>query len=215
MTYIDFLKNEITAYDFGIPIYTNILAQNMAEAFHLPLKEAAAAVSVAVKRLIDGKGLSELRFFQKGIYYRTKLTSFGETGINKEALIADKYLAGDNGYETGLSLLHHMGLTSQIPSERVFATNKATNCLRADKALGILICPPKVKIDAKNKPYLQVLDAIDAMNKAPVDAEHPYRLFAEYIRHNGLDYGDLLSLAGKHYNKNTVLTLADIAGERN
>lgn len=214
MTYSEFITNEILGYDFGAPIYTGTIAKAMAAEFPLPVKEAAAAVAVAVKRIMDNRAIADLRFFQKGIYYRTKMTPFGETGIHKEILIADKYLAGDNGYETGLALLHHLGLTTQIPAERVFATNKAANCIRADKALGIFICPPKAKIDAKNKAYLQTLDAIDAMHKAPVDADHPYRLLAGHIRKADLDYGELLSFAGKYYNKNTVFTLAHIAGER-
>jgi len=215
MTYMDFVENRIQGYDFGAPVYTSTLAQSMAAEFQLSQKEASAAVAVAVKRLMDGNGMTELRFFQKGIYYRAKMTPFGETGINKDALIADKYLAGDNGYETGLTLLHRMGLTTQIPAQRVFATNKAASCIRADKALGIFICPPKVRINAENKRYLQMLDAIDTMGKAPVDAERPYHLIASHIQNTGLDYGELLSIAGKYYNKNTVFTLAQIAGERN
>jgi len=215
MTYMDFIENRIKNYDFGVPIYTSTLTHNMAEEFQLSRKTASAAVSVAINRLINSKEMTELRFFQKGIYYKVKMTPFGETGINKEILIAEKYLSGDNGYETGYALLHRMGLTTQMPAQRVIATNKATSCIRADKALGILICPPKVKINAKNKRYLQVLDAIDTMVKAPVDANRPYHLLAKHIQNNGMDYGELLSIAGKHYNRNTVLTLAQIAGERN
>ena len=214
MTYKDFIKSIILGYEYCVPIYTSKLTQSMEEEFRIPVKEAAAAVSVAVKRLMDSKEIEDLRFFQKGIYYRAKMTPFGETGINKDKLISDKYLAGDNGYETGLSLLHHMGLTTQIPAQRVFASNRAASCIRADEALGIFICPPKVKINAENKPYLQVLDAIDAMEKAPVDAERPYNLIANHIKNRRLDYGELLSIAGKYYNRNTVFTLAQIAGER-
>ena len=35
--------------------------------------------------------MPELRCYQKGVYYRTAATPFGEIGINKEQLIADKY----------------------------------------------------------------------------------------------------------------------------
>ena len=214
MTYRDLIVDRMRSYDFGVPIYTSMLAQSLATEFGLSRKKASAAAAVAVKRLIDGGGMAELRFFQKGVYYRAKMTPFGETGIDKEALIADKYLAGDNGYETGPALLHRMGLTTQVPAQRIFATNKAASCIRADKALGILICPPKVPVDGANKRYLQMLDAIAAMGKAPVDADHPYRLIAGHIQRNGLDYGELLSIAGKHYSRNTVLALAQIAGER-
>ena len=150
MTYLDFIENRIRSFNYGAPIYTSALAKDMAEEFQLPTKQAAAAVSVAMKRLMDSKRMTELRFYQKGIYYRARMTPFGETGINKDTLIADKYLAGDNGYETGLGLLHRMGLTTQIPAERVIATNKAASSIRADKSLGIFTCPPKVRIHAEN-----------------------------------------------------------------
>lgn len=214
MTYIDFTESKIKAYDFGIPIYTRALAQSVAAEFNLSVKDASAAVSVAIKRLLGKKAMPELRFFQKGIYYRAKMTPFGETGINKDKLISDKYIAGSNGYETGLAFLHHIGLTTQIPARRVFATNKATGCIRSDDALEISVCPPKVKINANNKHYLQVLDAIDIIPKAPVDADRPYHLIASYIQKEKLDYGELLSIAGKYYSKSTVFALADIAAER-
>ena len=214
MTYVNFIENKINCYKIGEPIYTSDLAESLAEAFQLSRKEAAAAVSVAIKRLKDNKTISNLRFFQKGIYYKTKETPFGETGINKDVLITDKYLSGDNGYETGFALLHHMGLTTQIPVERVLVTNRATNCTRHDKVLDVFISPPKVRVSSENKYYLQVLDAIDIMNKAPIDAERPFHTLADHIQTIGLDYRELLALADKYYSKNTVLKLAQIAGER-
>ena len=214
MTYIEFIKKEIEGYEINVPVYTGRLTEDLAKVYQLPARDAAAAVSVAIKRLMDNKTIPELRCFHKGIYYRTKQTPFGETAINIDALIMDKYLADDNGYETGFSFLHRIGLTTQIPANRVFATNKAKKCIRADKALGIYVCPPKVRINAKNKAYLQTLDAIEAMGKAPVDVDAPYRLIADHIQANGLEYGELLFLADRYYNQSTVLRLAHIAGER-
>ena len=64
-------------------------------------------------------------------------------GINKEKLIADKYILPDIGYETGLTLMNNLGLTTQISNERVIATNLAKDCVRSDKKLGVTIKPPK------------------------------------------------------------------------
>lgn len=212
MTYIEYVENRIQEYTEGDPVYTSELSQKMAEDFNMPIKDASAAVSVALGRLMDSVD-SDLRFFKKGVYYRTKKTPLGETKINKNALIADKYLKGDSGYETGLSVLNRMGLTTQIPAERVVATNRASGCLRKDKTLDIKVCPPKMPITKENKWYLQTLDAIDNLSKAPIDAEQPYQLIAKHIERTGLDYAKLLAIAGKYYNKNTVLSLAQIAGE--
>lgn len=210
-TYTTFVCEQIQKVPTGIPIYTGRISKSMALAYNLNEKDAAAAVAVAVKRIMDGVMMPELRYYQKGVYYRTVITPFGETGINKERLIADKYLLPDIGYETGLTILHHMGLTSQIPRERIIATNAARECMRTDKKLGVVIRPPKTPVTAENKDYLQLLDALEILAKAPVDDQHPYEIIAEHIQRRGLQYKTLLSIADQYYNRNTVLCLAHTA----
>ncbi len=212
--YIEFVCELIANQEIGKPIYTNEISRCVAEAYSIPLKKAMGAVSVACKRIMDGKIIPELRFYQKGIYYRVTITPFGETGIDKEQLIEDKYLKNDNGYETGLVVLHRLGLTSQMPNERILATNKARECARVDKKLGVVVRPPKVEINADNKQYLKMLDVLDVLDDAPVDAEHPYRIIGEYIERLGLEYVRLLALANNYYNRNTILQLAHVAGGR-
>ena len=196
-----------------MPIYTKIIAASLAEKFNLKDKDAVAATAVAMKRIIDSKVIPELRFYQKGIYFRTVTTPFGERGINKESLIADKYLLPDKGYETGFALLHDIGLATQMPKERVIATNMAKDCTRMDKKLGVTIRPPKAEITAENKSYLQTLDTLELLDKAPIDAEHPYSVIASHIHKLKLQYEKLLFLADRYYNKNTVIQLAHTAGE--
>ena len=213
MTYTEFIRDQLKGYGAGKPIYTASLAVKLAEQYGLQEKEAAAATSVAFKRIMDDKTVPGLRFYQKGIYFLAALTPFGETGIDTERLIADKYLLPDIGYETGYAMLYRMGLTTQLPRERCLVSNKATDCVRLDKRLGVLVRPPKTKVNGRNKLDLQFLDVLDLMDKAPVDAAQPYVLLAEYIRHAGLEYGRLLSLAHRYYNKKTILQLARVAGE--
>ena len=143
----------------------------------------------------------------------TATTPFGEAGINKERLIADKYLLPDAGYETGYTMLHRIGLTTQLPRERCIATNKASDCARMDHKLGVMVRPPKTAVTKANKVYLQVLDVLDLMDKAPIDAEQPYKLLASYIHQVGAKYEELLSLAYRYYNQKTILQLAHTAGE--
>lgn len=211
-TYTSFVCEYLASETVGLPIYTKQIAKNIAASYNLSEKEAAAATAVAVKRILDRELMPELRCFQKGIYYRTAITPFGEIGINKEKLIADKYLLPDIGYETGLTILHRLGLTSQIPRERVLATNAAKDCVKTDKKLSVVIRPPKTTVTAQNKEYLQLLDALDLLEKAPVDEDHPYELIADYIQKKELKYKVLLALADRYYNHNTVLRLAHTAG---
>ncbi len=210
-TYIDFVCKELKKYCTRTPIYTTNIAVLLANAFNLGSKEAAAATAVAMKRIMDGKTIAELRFYQKGIYYLTACTPFGELDIDKEQLIADKYLLPNKGYETGLLLMHHMGLTSQMPRVRILATNMAKECMRTDEKLGVSIRPPKVTVTAENKAYLQVLDVLEMLDKAPVDEVNPYEKIAKYIRAQQLKYGILLAIADSYYSRATVIRLAHAA----
>ena len=199
-TYVDFTCDILKKETVGTPVYTNRVAQQLGTAYQLDGKEASAATAVAFKRIMDGAILPELRCYQKGIYYRTSVTPFGEVGINKEQLIADKYLLPNIGYET-----------SQMPRQRILATNVAKECARADRKLGVTIRPPKTAVTAENKSYLQVLDVLELLDKAPVDDAHPYEIIARHIKGKRLEYGTLLAFANDFYNKTTVLHLASTA----
>ncbi len=211
--YIEFICELMTEQELGKPIYVSRMSECMAQTYHMPLKKAAGAVSVACKRIMDGRLIPELRFYQKGIYYRVTITPFGETCIDKEQLIEDKYLKDNIGYETGLSVLHRLGLTSQLPRERILATNRAGDCARIDHKLGVVVRPPKVEINAENKQYLKILDVLDILDDAPVDADNPYNIIGEYIERFRLEYLKLLAIANNYYSRNTVIQLAHVAGE--
>ena len=211
MTYTEFILEHIKQKRTGEPIYSADLAKELAAAFGLNNSGANAAVSVAMKRIIDRKTIAELRCYQKGIYYLAVETPFGETGIDKEAIIQRKYLAHDIGYETGLSALYRLGLTTQLPRERTIATNRAGDCQRKDKDLDVVVRPPKVEITADNKRYLQALDVVDLIDRAPIDTADPYKLLARFMSRYKLNYHQLLALADRYYNKKTVLNLAHIA----
>lgn len=213
MTYIEYVCNWIAQQSIGKPIYLHDITEDMAEYFVLEKKGAAVAVSVAVKRIMDGKIIKELRLYRKGIYYLTEKTAFGEFPIDKDRLILDRYLANGNGYETGITFLYRLGLTTQIPINRFLATNRVTTN-RADNSLNVTLCSPKTVIDNDNKDYLQVLDALEILDKAPIDSdESPYLLLARHIKKNDLSYEKLLALANNYYNKNTILKLAKTASE--
>lgn len=213
MTYGQLIEQYINQQPVAEPIYTAEISALVAAHFHLESTKAASATSVAIKRLMDRKTIPTLRFYQKGIYYKTAATPFGELGIDKEKLIAHKYLENNQGYDTGAGLLYRMGLTTQLANERLIATNAAQTCVRKDAKLNVSICPPKTRITAENKRYLQILDAMEQMERAPIDTEKPYRVLAEHIRRGKLQYGVLLSLADQYYPQRTLLHLAHTAKE--
>lgn len=211
MTYIEYVCDAISNADSRVPIYTKQIAETAAKYYGISVKEAASAISVALKRIMDSGTIPELRFYQKGVYYKTVVTPFGEAGIKKDKIIADKYILPNIGYETGLSVMHKMGLTTQMPNKRIIVTNVAKDCIRTDKKLDIMIKPPKTKVNAENKYYLQTLDVLEMMDKAPIDEQEPYIVIANHIEKQNLRYDKLLALADIYYNKKTILHLAHIA----
>lgn len=211
MTYVRFVAGLLNDVEPGVPIYTADLASRLAEAFGMERSKANAAAGVAMKRILDGNRCPRLRFYKKGIYYLAVPTPFGETGIDKERLIRDKYLAHGSGYETGHAALYRLGLTSQLPAERVIATNRARECLRPDKSLGVSVRPPKTTVTEENRHYLQILDVLELMGKAPVDVEDPYALLSDYVAERALSYDRLLAIADRYYSRNTVIEIAHVA----
>jgi len=213
LSYIQFIKDAISGVAIGYPIFVSDLGRKLATEYNMDEKKATAAASVAIKRILDTKMIPALRYFSKGIYYMTKPTLFGETGIDKEKLIDMKYLSGDNGYETGLTIMHKLGLTSLMPAERMFVSNKALNRTKRDEVLNITVKAPKVMVNRDNKPYLQVLDLLNIYDEVPVDADHPYHIFSKLIETRSLDYRKLFALADKYYGNNTIIRLAHVASE--
>lgn len=213
MTYIDFIKNLLDNYDVGKPIYSSDIACILAEQFDISKEKAGAAIAVNMKRIIEKNIKPNLRFYRKGIYYLTDITPFGEVCINTEQLILDKYLCDNQGYEGELTFFYRIGLTTQIPRNRELVTNQAKNCVRYDERLDITIRPPKTKITAENRLYLQLLDALENMERVPIDNTQPYQTMAAYIKKIGLRYEVLLALADRYYNKGILRHLARTASE--
>ncbi|MGM9664417.1 MAG: hypothetical protein ACI3XF_06205 [Eubacteriales bacterium] len=214
MSYLEYVCEEIKKYNKAEPIYSKTLADTLQNKFGMEHDKAVAACAVAVSRIMKEKVIPELRVYQKGIYYLTVQTVFGELGIDTERLIEDKYIRGEMGYEGGLALLHRAGLTTQMPNERLIVTNRAKNGHRQDKQLNIYIKPPRVEITPKNKAYLQVLDMLELLDNAPVDAQNPFGVIATHVEKNGLDFADLLILADRHYPRETVIKIAHVAEAR-
>lgn len=211
MTQINFLTDIINSSQYGNPIYTKHLSVKLAVNFGLNQKKADTATAVSIKRIIDRNLIPDLRFYQRGIYYLAKATPFGDTPIDSNLLVFNKYIADDNGYESGLGELHALGLVTQMPKQRLIVSNAAYDCARPDNKQGIVIKPPKTTVNKDNKAYLQILDVIDLLDKAPVDTDNPYGRLFKHIKDNKLDFVKLLALANNYYNKDVVLRLGKIA----
>lgn len=214
LTYTQYIQDRIACFGVGDPILVRDLGTSIAIEYDMDDKKANAAAAVAVKRIIEAGTIPALRCFGKGIYYLTKQTVFGETGINKEKLIEIKYVNGDNGYETGGTVMHKLGLTSLMPAERTFVSNNTQNRTRKDEMLDIIVKAPKTAITKDNRKYLQFLDLLNIFDEVPVDADEPYAILGGFVQTNGLDYGKLLNIADLHYNYDTIIRLAHVASSQ-
>ncbi len=83
MTYCDYVLKYINNCPLATPIFSSYIGAIVAKDYAISVNKANAAVAVAMKRIMDRKLLPDLRFYQKGIYYRSEITPFGETGIDK------------------------------------------------------------------------------------------------------------------------------------
>lgn len=209
-SYSKYICDLIKSVEIAKPIYSSDISKKIAEHFTIPIDKASAATATTLKRILDSKLIDDLRFYQKGIYYRTKITPFGEIPIDKDNLIIDKYLKNDNGYETDLSLLHKWGFTTQIPNNRIIATNNIIRNTRKNKALNITLRSPKITINKDNKRYLQVLDILNILDKAPIDIRDPHKKIAGIITMFNLSYKELLYFASEYYNDNVIKQLTKV-----
>ncbi len=213
-TYIEFVCDFMEKQEIGKPIYISKISNRMVEAYNMPLKKASGVVSATCRRILNENKIPELRLYRKGIYYRSAVTVFGEREIDDEQLIADKYLKNHTGYETGLYVIYKLGLTTQIPNQRVLVTNRVKKGSRKDHQFDIVVCSPKTEVNEENKYYLQILDVLEFLDDAPVDAGNPYTIIAEHMERLGLDYEKLQFFASRYYNRKTMLQLEKTAGSR-
>lgn len=202
--YKQFIKDHVCRLPHNIPIYTAEIASHLAAHFNLDIHRAKALVNVNLPRIAN---TSDLVRYRKGIYYRAEDTVFGKTRLNPALVNRDRYINrnGDiNGYETGAAFLNQIGLTTQIPKYKKYATNIfKQRGARTDKNLQVIIKKPKVQITKDNYLYLQLLDAIENKDKIGLDAPNPEELLWVYINQNGLELKKLFAYAKENYNTKT------------
>jgi len=148
---------------------------------------------------------------EKDICEGAKLTPFGKLPPCADGMILEKLLRdGDKiiGYISGPTLLNAIGLCSWIPKECHITTNNYRYQLPANTH--IRIYTPVVAINNDNAPYLQMIDAITAMEQYPVDAEKPNEILRGILWSGNLSNERLIFYARKHYGQEILLKISDI-----
>lgn len=135
-------------------------------------------------------------------------------GINKEKLIELKYLKDGTGYETGAAVMHKLALLRLCrPKGHLFPIAHSTGPNGMTRWV-LSFVRRGIPVNKENRFYLQFLDLLNMYDDVPVDAEDPYLLLGRFVQARGLDYGTLLHLADTHYNGNTIMKLAHVAGRQ-
>ncbi|MGB3703325.1 MAG: hypothetical protein WA997_18845 [Anaerolineales bacterium] len=210
--YKQYIAEYVFRFPINTPIYTEDVAIDLADHFHITIAHAKTLVNVNLPRIAETHDLVR---YQKGIYYKAQNTPFGKTKLNPALITRDRYTQKNGvttGYETGASFLNQIGLTTQIPKYKKYATNiYKYRGNKADKKLKVVIRKPRVEITEDNYLYLQLLDAIANKDKLTFDALHPETIILNYIKDRKLDFKKLVGYAGMHYNEKTLSRISKIA----
>lgn len=135
------------------------------EDFKLPLTKKIA-LEKALSELYQAGGLQRIT---KGLYYKPEQSPFGELPPTTRSLL-DKLLIlykDSIAYVTGLPAYTQMGLTTQVSTEYVIASDKPRRMPIVSGATRIRFIPSYVKTPVQDTYLLQILDAIREMDNIP------------------------------------------------
>ena len=166
------------------------------------------AVNVAMARLEKDGYVIRLA---KGVYCKKVKTAFGFYMPNKDDLFCRQLLQDKDkiiGYETGLSALNRFGLVSQMPKKICIASNLHQK--RVPEGIQVEVRKPPIAVNSDNYRYLQILDTIRDLDRAPVDAAHPVDILKNAVKALTLDTDKLILFARKHYSNKILIRTIDI-----
>ena len=104
--------------------------------------------------------------------------------------------------------MNQLGLVSQMPNKRYIATNNYRFTLPKD--VDIEIQKPRIPVTKDNFKYLQILDAINGLDQAPVDAAEPEAIIREKAQSAALQSDRLILYARALYPTETLKKTIDI-----
>ena len=207
-SYRDILTRYIQEHKVEDAILTDQVVQYAAEELGKDAAEVKKAVNVTMARLEKDEYVIRLA---KGVYCKKVKTAFGFYMPNKDDLFCRQLLQDKDkiiGYETGLSALNRLGLVSQMPKKICIASN--LNQKRVPEGIQVEVRKPPIAVNSENYRYLQILDTIRDLDRAPVDAAHPVDILKNAVRTLTLDTDTLILLARKHYSNKILIRTIDI-----
>lgn len=208
MTIMNYIREYINGIDYRVPFYTNDIYEYVARRIPNAQKDV---VNAYIARYI--KNCTDIVRYQKGIYYKTIKTPFGQVGISYPELIKRAYITeGEKvfGYETGPSFMNKIGLTTQMPNFTYIATEKNRVKVVGDNERLQLI-KPVTNVTKNNFRYLQFLDIIDNPMNVKIEAENSNQILREYIDKYKLGFEHLLYYVNYYKNDKIYAKIAGLA----
>lgn len=207
-----YYKKNITKYLDTLPpeapVTTDMVTAYMANLTGEPEDKVRKTINVNLARLERERVVSRIT---RGVYCKRINTPFGDYVPSKE-MIYGRWLVMDGdsviGYETGLSLMNHIGLVSQMPRRKRIATNNYS--LPIPKDVDIEIQKPRATVTDDNYKYLQILDIIDIMDETPIDAAAPEEIIRDRTESAGLIPDRLILYARRFYPTKTLERTVDV-----
>lgn len=217
MNYNEILINYIENYPINEPIFIEDIKKYFQSIMKDELLDNIIKdIYVYINRLVKSKKVEQCT---KGIYYKkTKNKEKSKELVTKKA-IKRKYIVdedGQKGYYTGVQLFNELGLTSQIPTEKIVVTNECPNNNHYNnKGLGVTIKRPKIIIDDENCKYLKLFDVLINKDNVKIDIskKKEKEIIYRYIKENKIEMEKFFEYANKLYNLKPVEKLYKISGE--
>ena len=206
--YGEHITRMINHIPYGEPFRTQDIASNLAGETGIPFERAKTLTNNQLKRIADKKQIERL---DKGIYFRAKQTPFGILRPSAEQYAIQTLTQKDGktvGYESGAGFLNRLALSTLIPKNIEIVTNVYRKKL--PEGCHVTVRKPVMNITNKNYLYLQLLDAVNELPKAHIDALNPEGILKNHAAQKGLDVLTLIVLARKYYSQKTLLQVIDI-----
>lgn len=207
-SYREILTRYIQEHKAEEPIVTDQVVQYTVEELGKGAADVKKAVNVTMARLEKDGHVIRLA---KGVYCKKIKTAFGFYMPNKDDLFCRQLLQDKDrmiGYETGLSALNRFGLVSQVPKKICVASNLYQK--RVPEGIQVELRKPPIAVNSENYRYLQMLDMIQDLDRAPVDAARPVDILKNVVKTLTLNTDALILLARKYYSNKILIRTIDI-----
>lgn len=164
------------------------------------------------RMLING----EVKKFDDGIFYKTKINKFGEIKMDYQELVKDIYLFDVKeknviGYRIGAVVFNEMGITDNMENRiTIVSNNRVKRKFLSKIKQEIKFKTPVSEINNENYLYFQLLDTIEHMDEYHLNQFNAGKKFVQYVAIKNMELDQLFAYAKQFYSKNVRMNLLNL-----